>query len=305
MHKREKTLLLLTFIVPGTLLYTVFSVYPSLRGIYVSLFKWTGYSMRMTYVGLANFAQLWREVTDPVDFYNIRLYLSHNLFLFAFGLLTIFLGLVAASIINTKPAGYNLLRVSYFFPNVLALPAIAVLWSMTLNPSFGLVNNILNAVGLSKLALPWMSLTYDLPGYKLGLYTVGAIGVWAGLGWYMILFLASIQNIPVEYIEAATVDGASKFVVFWRITLPLIWETLRTVMVFAVIGALNSFALPFVLFERQEQKHADLILSYYYWQAFSNNNWGYSAAIVVAVFAITLSASIFSYRFFGRETVQY
>jgi N-acetylglucosamine transport system permease protein len=305
MLSRQKRVFSLIFLLPGLILYSVFAMYPSVRGIYVSFFKWSGLTMNMTYVGLANFAKLWRELTDPADFYNMRLYLSHNMFLFAWALLTIFAGLVVAALINEKPFGFKAFRVTYFFPNVLALPAIAVLWSMTLNPSFGLVNNVLRGIGLDKLALPWMSLQTDWPLFKLGLYTVGFITFWAGLGWYMILFLASIQNIPAELIEAATIDGASKGRVFFAITIPLIWETVRTVAVFAIIGALNGFTLNFVLFERQQSKHSDLILSYYYWQAFSNHNWGYSAAIVVGIFLVTLLASVFSYRFFGRESVQY
>jgi N-acetylglucosamine transport system permease protein len=305
MRRRQRWIFMLTFLLPGLILYSVFELYPALRGIYVSFFKWSGLTTNMTFVGMANFAKLWRELTDPADFYSVRLYLSHNMFLFGWALLTIFAGLVVAALINEKPLGYKAFRVTYFFPNVLAVAAIAVLWSMTLNPSFGLVNNFLRALSLEKLALPWMSLQYDLPGFKLGLYVVGFIGFWAGLGWYMILFLASIQNIPAELIEAATIDGASKGRVFFAITIPLIWETVRTVVVFAVIGALNGFILNFVLFERQPQKHADLILSYYYWQAFTNYNWGYAAAIVVGVFLVTLIASIFSYGFFGRESVQY
>jgi N-acetylglucosamine transport system permease protein len=235
----------------------------------------------------------------------MRTYLSHNVFLFLWSLLTVFAGLVVAALINLKPFGYKAFRVTYFFPNVLALPAIAVLWSMTLNPSFGLVDTALRGIGLDSLALPWMSLQFDMPGFKLGLYTVGFIGFWAGLGWYMILFLSSIQNIPTELLEAAAIDGANKARAFFVITIPLIWETVRTVLVFAVIGSLSGFALNFVLFEQVAQKHSDLILNYYYWQAFSNHNWGYSAAIVTGIFVFTMAASIVSYRFFGRETVQY
>lgn len=305
MREREKWKLIVPFVVPGLLIYLIFALYPSARGIYVSLFNWSGLTQNMKFVGLANFAKLWREVTDPKDFYNLRIYLSHNMFLFGWSLVTIFLGLVVAAILNNKPFAYKAFRITYFFPNVLALPAIAVLWSMTLNPSFGLVNMTLKAIGLEKLALPWMSLQYDFPGFKLGLYTVGFIGLWGGLGWYMILFLASIQNIPGELIEAATIDGATKIRVFFAITIPLIWETMRTVIVFAIIGSLSGFALNFVLFERQAVKHGDLILSYYYWQAFTNNKWGYASAIVVGIFVVTFAASMFSYRFFGRETVQY
>ena len=305
MYKRQQRIFVWSFLLPGLILYTVFVVYPSLRGIQISLYDWSGLSMNMDWVGLENFATLWREFTDPDDYYNIRLYLSHNLFLFIFSLITIVLALVAAALIHNKPRGYNVFRITYFFPNVLAIPAIAVLWSMTLNPEYGIVNALLKAVGLESLALPWMSLQYELPFFRLGLYTVGFIIIWGGLGWFMILFLASIQNIPKELTEAAEIDGATRTRAFFAITIPLIWETVRTVMIFAVIGALNTFALTFVLFEQNPNKHSDVIMNYYYWQAFSNNNWGYASAIVVLIFVVTMIASLLAYRVFERDAVQY
>lgn len=142
-------------------------------------------------------------------------------------------------------------------------------------------------------------------GARLGLYSVGLIGVWGGIGWFMLLFLAAIQNIPKEYFEAAVVDGAGRVRIFWSVTLPLIWETIRTVLVFQVIGALSGFALTYILFDRTSQKHSDLILNYYYWQAFDARNWGYAATIVVFIFLVTLVLSILSYVFLRRESVQY
>ncbi len=303
--KRQKWTFLLTFLLPGTLLYTIFVVYPALRGLYVSFFKWTGLSMRMTYIGTDNFAKLWKEFTDPEDYYGVRTYLTHNAFLFIVALVTIVLGLIAAALINNKPRGYSWFRVTYFFPNVLAVPAIALLWSMTLNPEYGLVNNLLKLIGLDALALPWFSLQYEMPIARLGMYTVGFISIWAGLGWNMIILLAAIQNVPTEYSEAAQIDGASKLRVFFAITLPLIWATTQTLLTFAIIGALNTFALTFVLFEQTSNRNSDVIMNYYYWQAFGNNNWGYASAIVTVVFIVTLVASIFAYGVFDRENVQY
>ncbi len=305
MRKREQWQLIITFLLPGIILYTVFNVYPSIRGILISFYDWSGLSSNMTYVGMKNFADLWREFTDPADFYNIRRYLAHNLFLIFFGFVTTFLGLIAAAIINEKPFGYKLFRVTFFFPNVLAVSATAMLWSMTLNPAFGLVNNFLRSVGLEQFALSWLSLQYQWPLFKIGLYMVGFIGIWGGVGWFMLLFLAAIQNIPRDLIEAALIDGASKFQIFRSITVPLIWETVRTVLVFNVIGALSGFSLNYVLFERTAQKHADLILSYYYWQSFKAHNWGYAAAIVVCIFVITMIFTLISYKFLYRENIQY
>lgn len=305
MPKREQRILISTFLIPGILLYAIFNVYPSLRGILISFYDWSGLSGNMKFVGLTNFTELWREATDPTDFYNIRLYLAHNLFLIVFGFITTFLGLVAAAIINEKPWGYQLFRITFFFPNVLAIPAIAMLWSMVLNPAFGLVNNFLRAIHLEQFALPWLSLQYQWPFFKIGLYMVGSISIWAGLGWFMLLFLAAIQNIPRELIEAAILDGASKAQTFTSITIPLIWETIRTVMIYNVIGALSGFSLNYVLFERTAQKHGDLIMSYFYWQSFKAHNWGYAAALVVVIFVVTMLATLISYKAMYRETVQY
>ena len=304
-QKQQKWLFLATFLLPGTLLYSVFVVYPALRGLYVSFFKWTGLSMNMTFIGVANFTKLWKEMTDVDDYYGLRTYLSHNGFLFLVALITIVLALAAAALINNKPRGYNWFRVTYFFPNVLAIPAIALLWSMTLNPEYGLLNNFLKLVGLDAWALPWFSLQYEMPGFRLGLYTVGFISIWAGLGWNMIILLAAIQNVPTEYIEAALIDGAGKLRAFFSITLPLIWETTQTLLIFAIIGALNTFALTFVLFEQNANRNSDVIMNYYYWQAFGDNNWGYASAIVAVVFVFTMIASLFAYGVFNRETVQY
>lgn len=305
MVKREKQRLIIAFLLPGLALYVIFNVYPAIRGILISFYDWSGLSGNMTFVGMKNFATLWHEFTDPNDFYNIRLYLAHNLFLIFFGFVTTFLGLVTAAIINEKPWGYQLFRITFFFPNVLAIPAIAMLWSMVLNPAFGLVNNFFRAIGLEQFALPWLSLQYQWPLFKIGLYTVGFITIWSGLGWFMLLFLAAIQNIPRELNEAAILDGASKIRIFSSITIPLIWETIRTVILYNVIGALSGFSLNYVIFERTPQKHGDLIMSYFYWQSFKAHNWGYAAAIVVIIFIVTVLATLISYKATHRESVQY
>lgn len=305
MPKREKWKLVIPFLLPGISLYTLFTIYPAARGLIVSFFDWSGMTRHMQYVGLSNYAKLWQQLTDPIDFYYVRTYLSHNAFLFVFSLISISLALVVAMAINNRPFGANLFRVTFFFPNVLSISAIAVLWSMVLNPSFGLLNNLLRSIGLGKLALPWLSLDYETPLFRLGLYTVGFISIWGSLGWYMILFLAAIQNIPTELLEAARLDGAGESRMFFSVVIPLIWETLRTVLVLAVIGALSQFALVFILFMQWPNKHSDLIMNYYYYQAFREYNWGYASAIVGAVFVVTMVASAFSYQVLARETVQY
>ena len=305
MRHFEKWSFATVFLEPAVALYSIFVVYPTLQGIQISFYKWSGLSLRKTFIGFANFQRLFKELTDPADYYNMRAYLGHNGFLFLFALITIALGLAAAAFINNRPRGAQALRVAYFFPNVLALPAIAVLWSLALNPEYGLINNFLRLIGLEGLALPWLSLQYDAPLQRLGMWSVGMISMWAGLGFNMLFFLAAIQNVPSDYIEAAWIDGASKVQSFFLVTMPMIWETIRTLLILALIGSLSSFGLTYILFEGQANKNSDVIMNYYYWQAFGNNNWGYASAIVVAILVVTLGASIVAYRTSERETIQF
>lgn len=305
MLKRQKWIFISTFLLPALLLYSVFVIYPAIQGIYMSFLDWSGLSMRSSFAGLDNYATFWKELTDPDDYYNIRRYLTNNMFVFVSGLISVLLGLIAAALINLKPRGYRLFRVTYFFPNVLAVPAIAVLWAMVLNPSFGLFNSFFRLIGLEQLALPWLSLQHEMPFARLGLYSVALITIWSSLGWYMILFLASIQNIPHEYTEAARMDGASGMQIFRFVTIPLIWDSIHTVLVFTVMTMLSTFALPFVLFNQTPNKYSDMIVSYYYWQAFSNNNWGYAAAIIALVCLVSMLATLITYYGLKREPLHY
>jgi len=303
--KTQRYVFAAMFLLPAVILYTVFVLYPAIQGIEISFYKWSGLSMRRTWIGLANFERFFRELTAAGDFFNIRNYLGRNLFVFAFSLLSIFLGLACAALIRAKPRGANLFRVAYFFPRVLAIPAIALLWSMVLHPDYGLVNSGLRVIGLEAWAKPWWSLQEEMPLQRLGVWTMGFVGVWAALGWYMILFLATIQNVPPEYTEAALIDGATKSQTFFLITIPLIWETLRTTIVFAVMGMFFVFDLAFILFEQNANKNSDMIAHYYYWQAFGANNWGYSSAIVVVMFVATIVLTITTFFALKRENVQY
>lgn len=305
LKNRSERRLIVWFMTPAVLIYGVFFVYPAIQGMLDSLFVWQGLNTNKTFVGLDNFARLWREFTDPDDFYGLRLYALHNAFILVFGILSVFIGLFVAYLINEKPFGYRMYRITFFFPNVLALPAIAMLWGLVLNPSFGLLNTLLEGIGLGQFALPWLSLQYEAPLVRLGLYVVGFIGVWGGIGWFMLVFLAAMQNVPKDYTEAAIIDGASRFRIFFSVTLPMIWETFRTVLIYTVIGSLGGFAIIYALFGGKPQKHADMILNYYYFQAFTEYNWGYAASIAAVMFVITISLTGLTYALTRRDSVAY
>jgi len=292
MLRRKKWRIIIAFLAPAVILYGVLTLYPYLRGIYISFFRWSGLSPDMTFIGFDNFRRLFTDA-------EVFRYLGHNGFMFLAATVTMMLGLVIAAILakgNTK--GANFYRVVYFFPNVMSVAVIAVLWSLILSPNMGLVNIFLRRVGRDGLAQTWL-------GPVFALRSVGVIAIWGGFGWFMILYIAGIQNIPKTLYEAAEIDGASNVYVFFRITIPLIWELIRTTFIFNVMGALNQFALVHVLFAQTTNPKTAMVANYFYWQAFTNFDFGYATSIVVFMFLITLLATLFSWRITKAQTVQY
>jgi N-acetylglucosamine transport system permease protein len=290
--RRKKWGIIIVFLSPAAILYGVLKLYPYVRGLETSLYRWSGLTTTRTFVGLGNFSRL---INDR----EVFTYLGHNGFIFFAATVTMILGLIIAAIlVRSKVQGKNFFRVVFFFPNVMSVSLVAALWSLILSPNFGLLNAFLRAIGLDSLAMTWL-------GPVWALRSVGAIYVWAGFGWFMLLYIAGIQNIPRTLYEAAEIDGASSVYVFFRITVPLIWELVRTTFVFNVMGALNQFALVYVIFEQTPNPNTDMIANYFYWQAFTNYNFGYAASIVTFTFLITLVVTILTWRITKAQTVSY
>ena len=225
--------------------------------------------------------------------------LGHNAFMFLAATITMLLGLTIATIlVRSKVKGSNFFRVVFFFPNVMSIAVIAVLWSLILSPNMGLLNTFLRAIGLDGLAQTWL-------GPEYALRSVAVISIWGGFGWFMLLYVAGIQNIPKTLYEAAEIDGASSVYVFFRITIPLIGELIRTTFIFNVMGALGQFALVHVIFAQTTNPKTDMVANYFYWQAFTNYDFGYATSIVVIMFLITLAATLLSWRITKAQTIEY
>ena len=266
-------------------------MYPNIRGIQISFFRWTGFTKEMHFIGLENYKNL---LKDPYIFK----YIGHNVFMFGASLICSLFGLMISAILAGKIRGSNFYRIIYFFPNVISVAAVAVLWSLILSPNIGLLNTILRGIGLNSLARTWMGPTHALK-------SIGVINIWWGFGWYMLLYIAGIQNIPKTYYDAAEIDGANSIQSFFLITIPLIWELMRTILVYILIGALNIFALVHILNSQMPNPHTDMVANYFYWQSFSNYNWGYATSIVVIIFIITFTASILTWHLTKAQTTSY
>lgn len=289
---RNKYRLIIPFLAPSVLLYLTFVIYPYVRAMYISLTQWRGLARDPVFIGLDNF----RRMLDDSNFWNA---LGNNAFYaVALPVFTLGFALFFAFVLTQGARFAKFHRVTYFFPQVMSLVAIGVLWSFIYHPTIGLLNAILNLVGIENPPV-WLG----NPDTVLG--SVAAVTIWQGVGFFMVLFIASMESIPDTFYEAAMIDGASKFRIFFAITIPLIWETLQTALIFIMIGATNMFAITQTMTQGGPSRSSEVLSTYLYNEAFLNSNFGYGTAIAVTLFLITLFISVVLARLMRRESLEY
>jgi N-acetylglucosamine transport system permease protein len=278
-------------------LYAVFVISPYLQAFPIALTDWQGMTAQYHYIGFDNFAKLFH---DPVFWTAVR----HNLFLLvSIPLVIVSLSLFFSAMLNYQGGvrGAKIYKVVYFFPSVLSIAVVGVLWQFVFEPRNGLLNGFLQAVGLGGAKQLWLG------DGRTALGSIMAVVVWGGVGFYVVLFTAAMSAIPRELYEAALLDGAGAWQSFWRLTLPLIWGSVQVSIAFLVIGALDMFALIQVLSVGPggPDDATQVISLYMYTNAFTYGNFGYAAAIGVTLFAINLILTLLTFRLTRRERVEY
>lgn len=296
MDRRLKGFLLL-FTLPTLILYAVLYVWPFIYAFYLSLFRWKGYSLdNMIYSGLYNYKRLF---SDDIVWTGLK----NNLFFLLWSTLIIFvLSLFfAACLTRCKRIRHpGIYRVVYFFPNVLSIIVVGVLWTFIYNPNFGLLNSILRALGLERWIQNWLGDKNIVMGALV------APQVWMYIGFYMLLFLAAMQNVPEEYYESAMIDGAGPIRQFFSVTVPLIWGTIRTALVFFVVNAFaRTFALVNVVTNGGPNHASELLTTYLYNQAFGYSDFGYGSAIGVFLFVIVFAISMTVMKITDHDVIRY
>lgn len=271
--------LIVLFLAPAVLLYGTFFITPMLRSFYYSLFRGSPQGT-FKFVGLDNFRKLLFD--DPMFWTCV----IHNLeFLVFAGTGTLMLAMALALGLTRINAGRDFFRVVFLFPNVMAVVAVAILWSFVFNPSFGILNAILRGLHLDFLAHAWLNEP------RTALASLIVVQIWISAGFYMVLFYAGLLRIPTDYLEAARIDGATFLQEFRHITLPLLSEILRIAVIYIVINSLNVFALVFLVNEGMTSSYNNVLLTYLYDQGFTIGNYGYASAIAVAMLVMVLGAA--------------
>lgn len=292
----QKYRLIIPFLAPALLLYAVFVLWPYGQAIYISLTQWSGVSANPTFIGLGNYEKL---IVDP----HFRTALSHNfILLIVLPIVTLGLALLFATLFTQGGRGVfgaQFYRVVFFFPQVMSVVIIGVLWQYIYNPIVGLLNGTLNAVGLGGLTRSWLG------DASTALWAVAAVVVWQAVGFYMVLFIAGMQSIPISFYEAATLDGASKWDAFWGITIPLLWDNIRVAVIYIGIACLDLFTIVAVMTEGRPNRASDVVARYMYEVAFRNSQFGYASAIGVTLLILTLVLSVLTLRFTQRERLEF
>jgi len=278
-------------------LYAVFVVSPYVQAFPIAFTDWEGLSATYTYIGFDNFVALFH---DAIFWTALR----HNLFLLvSLPTIIITLSLFFSAVLNHRGGirGARFYKIVYFFPAVLSIAVVGVLWQFIFEPRSGLLNGFLRGVGLDAFAQSWLG------DGDTALGSIMAVVVWAGVGFYVVLFTAAMAAIPKELYEAALLDGANSIQAFFRITLPLIWNTVQVAIAFLVIGALDQFALIKVLSVGSggPNNATQVISLYMYTNAFTYGRFGYASAIGVTLFALNMILTVLTFRLTRRERVVY
>lgn len=264
------------YVAPTVVSTLVFVIYPFLANFYYSVVQWDGFGPKR-FVGLANFAELSR---DP----RFWAALATNLIYFVYiVVIPIVLGLLIASVIGrAKVRGLRAYQTIYFIPQVVAPIALGVIFRWVYAPLFGIVNGLLQAVGLRHLARPWLGAP------ETATTAVGIIGTWAWFGFCVILFVAGIQKIDEHLYEAAKIDGAGAVRQFWHITLPDLRFEVVVALIMATVQSLGGYIFSVVRVTTNGAYGTRPVGLYAYQLAFVEGRVGYASAVMLVLTALIM-----------------
>ena len=278
------------FLLPGSLLFLIFNVYPLVKSFQISFYDWSIMpGQASTFLGLQNYLRAWSDPIARLAFKNTILYAAITV------PGQIVLALAVALLLNNLLRGKVFLRTVYYLPVITSWVIVSLLFRYMFQSPNGFINYLLvDVFHLAAQPIGW------LQSAATAMIPIWILGIWKGIGWSMIIFLAGLSTIPLELYEAASIDGAGGWQKLTSITLPLMRPTLVFVLVMLMIGGLNVF-LPVVLVTNGgPMQQTEVVLTYMYHQAFDFLDFGYGSALsfMMAIFIVTLS--FIQLRYFRR-----
>ncbi|HSZ80614.1 MAG TPA: sugar ABC transporter permease [Chthoniobacterales bacterium] len=279
------------FLAPSLAIYSVVVVYPMIYSAWLSLFRWDGVAPIKIFVGLDNYGILLTQ--NDVFWIALR---NNAIWLVAALLLPTSIGLGLAILLNSRFRGSHIFRSVFYFPSVLSLAVVGLIWTWIYHPDLGLLNQALTASGLQSLTRNWLS------DPNIALYPVIIAATWNAVGLPMLLFLAGLQTIPEELHEAAKVEGAGPVRRFLYVTFPLLRETTLIVLAITAINALKAYDIIYAMTNGGPANSTQLLSTWMYFLTYNYNQVGLGTAIAVVLFLLTLIFAIPYIRFMTRKT---
>jgi raffinose/stachyose/melibiose transport system permease protein len=267
----------LPFVLPALIIYAVFAIYPIINALVLSFYDWDGVSENRNFVGLNNYLQIFTQ--DPVFWTAVK----NSLIWVVLSLIVpTVVGLALAVAVNQKIFARNSFRAIFYLPSIIASIAVATIWSWMYNPLLGLFNTLLKSLGLGFLIQDWLG------DPKVALYSIFIAYIWQSAGATMVLFLAGLQGVPEELKEAARVDGANPWRVFWNVVLPSLRQTTIVVTVLTIINSLKVFDLIVGMTSGGPGQSTQVLALWSYTQSFGLRDFGNGMAVAMVLLALTL-----------------
>ena len=267
-------------IAPAVILFFVFMILPTLNVFRMSLFEKGAYSPNEAFVGLKNFKTLISDTNFIRSMQNmILLIVVVTIVTFAFAL--VFAGILS----REKIRGQNFFRIIFYIPNILSVVVIAGIFSAIYKPENGMLNSIISLFHKMENPILWK-------GESLVMVSLIIAMVWQAIGYYMVMYMASMASVPESLYESAGLDGAGRMVQFFQITIPLIWTNIRTTLTFFIISTINmAFLFVKAMTSGGPNGASEVALSYMYGQK-DAGLYGYSMSIGVVIFIFSFALSV-------------
>jgi N-acetylglucosamine transport system permease protein len=304
MRRQGKYPFVIGFLLVPVALYVVFVLSPYVQAFRIATTNWKGITANPKFVGFENFEKLF----DDDRF--VKAVTHHGVLLLALPLITMVIALFLAFLLNVGGGtrggimagvwGSRFYKVVFFFPQVLAVALVGVLFQAIYNPTkSGVLNGILDKFGIHEVG--WLIQP------NLALWSIIGVLVWQAVGFYVVLFSAGMSSIPAEIYESAALDGCGRFRLFFSITFPLLWDTVQVAWVYLGIAAFDAFAVVQVLSVNVGGPDgATTVLPLEIYQAaFKFSRYGYASAMGVALFFMTLTFAVLTLRVTRRERIEY
>jgi multiple sugar transport system permease protein len=282
------------FLAPFLVLFTAFALAPSLYAIWISLHSWDYLLPAKPWVGLENFADLFTAGSATGQFFWQSMKATGYFVLFSVPVLVV-VPLLVALILNAKFPGRNFFRAAFFAPYVLGVAVVGLLWRFLLDPAIGAVNYFLDRFHLISEPIAW---TNSMPWAWV---TLVFVTVWWTLGFNTIIYLAGLQEVDRQLIEAARVDGASRLRTFWHVTLPQLRNVFLFVITITVIASANMFGQSYMITQGAPGVETRTAILYIAQESFQSFRMGSAAAMSIMLAAFLAVLGIANFVLFGRR----